>query len=148
MANLHVAVEDLEEARVSLAMIPFFPAEPAVQSRVMVELARMCPHRRALQWVVATALAKCKTWPGVGELRGILCVRFAPADGVPAECSLPGLTASDGEARYVAQVSARPEQKRLSGEISVAEDPELLASLSRIRAKLEARKRVMGAVVS
>ena len=41
---------------------------------------------------LAKQLKKVKDWPGMTEIRGLYCLRFTPADGVMADCTLPGIT--------------------------------------------------------
>lgn len=96
-----ISKEDLERACDDLAMLPFFPVE--ARASVMHLLAKICPSKKALVWVVAEASNHWQKWHGSAELRGLLCTRFDAADGVEGHCSVPGYTAADAEARYLAQ---------------------------------------------
>lgn len=69
----------------------------------MRELAAMCPSREALKWLTAEAMAHVTPWPGMAELRGLLCTRYDAADGKDAYCSLPGYSPGDQEAKYIEQ---------------------------------------------
>jgi hypothetical protein len=92
--------QDLVAAVDDLATIPRFPynSRPAVMS----ELVRMCPHREALRWTIRNAVANCITWPGMAELRGLLCSRYEPLDGIDRPyCSIPGFTADECEQKYI-----------------------------------------------
>lgn len=90
---------DLEIAADDLATMKFFPHES--RAAVMRQLAAMCPHKRALRRVIDECVAKVSTWPGMAELRGILCNYFEPADGIDAWSTLAGFSADDNEARYL-----------------------------------------------
>jgi hypothetical protein len=91
---------DIQSACDDLATIPFFPE--GSRASVMNELRRMVPHRRALDWLVKTAVARCKKWPGMSDLRGLLCTRWDAADGIDEpNCGIPGYTAEECEARYL-----------------------------------------------
>jgi hypothetical protein len=95
------ADDDLEMAVARLAMCKdsFWAADPVQKSAVMMLLAKMCPSPEALYWLVDEVCDKVGTWPGPKELRGILCTKYDPADGVDAWCNIPGYRASDGEAK-------------------------------------------------
>jgi hypothetical protein len=102
---------DLEAAVNDLETIPYFPKEG--RATVMTHLRRMCPHKRALRWTVDTAVMKCRQWPGISELRGLLCTRFDAADGIDEpNCSIPGYSAEEAEARYIAEHEARKQLER------------------------------------
>src|SRR5579883_3447356 len=93
--------EDLTKAADDLSMLPYFPHE--ARASVIALLARMCPHRRALKWLVSEVINHVAKWPGPAELRGLLCTRFEPRDGVDQWCSLPGYTAEEAYARHLEQ---------------------------------------------
>lgn len=102
MANVAMFTKrDLELACDQLSMMPFFPSE--ARGAVMHLLAKMCPHRQSLDWLVAECVNHVERWPGPAELRGLLCTRFDAADGVDAYCNLPGYTAAEMEARHIAR---------------------------------------------
>ena len=67
----------------------------------MTELRRMCPSRTALDWLVREAVTHVRVWPGLAELRGILCTRYDAADGIDQWSTLPGYCAQDAEARFL-----------------------------------------------
>ena len=90
---------DVQSALSRLAMLKFWPAEPETRAEIGGLLARMVPHRAALEWLVNTLVDRIGEWPGPAEVRGILCWRYAPADGIERNCSLPGYRWEDGEAR-------------------------------------------------
>lgn len=93
--------KDLERACDDLAMMPFFPNE--ARASVMLLLVRMCPSKRALDWLVAECVNHVERWPGPAELRGLLCTRFDAADGIDGFCSLPGYSPAEMEARHLAR---------------------------------------------
>lgn len=94
---------DLSQAVEDLAMCEFFPSDPAVRAAIMRLLAKMCPSREALIWLVSTYTNRIGKWHGPAELRGVLCTRFRPSDGVEAYSALPGYTPDDSEAAYLEQ---------------------------------------------
>jgi hypothetical protein len=73
---------DLRWANETLSTIPFYPQDGGTQSAISDFLAKVCPHRTALRWVVTTLAEQKQPWPGLGGIRELLCKRFAPADGV------------------------------------------------------------------
>lgn len=92
---------DLEIACDGLAMLRYFPS--GSRGAVMELLANMCPHKEALEWLVAETVNHVADWPGSAELRGLLCTRFDAADGVEGYTTLPGYTPAEMEARYLEQ---------------------------------------------
>ena len=90
---------DIQEALGALSTLCYFPREAS--GSVARDLAKMMPHRRALQWTVDAVLNSVSDWPGLKEIRGVLCSRFDPADGIDAWSSIAGFTAEDGEQKYL-----------------------------------------------
>jgi hypothetical protein len=90
---------DLEAACNDLAMLEFFPHQ--AKSGVLGLLRTMCPHKRALKWLVAELVNHVGKWPGPAEVRGLLCSRFDPADGIDQWCSIAGYTAEEQEAKHL-----------------------------------------------
>lgn len=104
--------KDLEMACAKLSTIPYF--QVVNWAAVMDELRKMCPHYDALRFVVDTAVARCKQWPGMSELRGLLCSKFDAADGIDEpNCSIPGFTAEENEAKYLASHDSIKAQSQL-----------------------------------
>jgi hypothetical protein len=115
--------QDLIDAVEDLGMIAFFPQES--KGAVMRELRKMCPNRESLLWTVSTVVAKCDKWPGIAEIRGLLCTRYDAADGIDQPyCTIPGFTPGEQEAKYLER---HEEVKRLSA----GEDRAAIASLMR-----------------
>ncbi|MGA8594465.1 MAG: hypothetical protein WB676_06945, partial [Bryobacteraceae bacterium] len=59
-------------------------------------------------------------WPGLAELRGILCSRYDPADGIDQWSTLPGYRADDAEMKHLeaherlqANQQIAPESRRI-----------------------------------
>lgn len=96
--------QDLRDAVNALSTMRYFPSEG--RAAVIVELAKMCPHLEALEWLVSEAVGKISDWPGLAELRGLLCTRYDTADGIDRYCSLLGYSAEEQEAKYLARHDA------------------------------------------
>jgi hypothetical protein len=90
-----VTQRDLNLAVSKFGMMRFFSGDPAVQAAVMNELRSMCRSREALETLVSKLTAHCAEWPGMSEVRGLLCTFDAPADGVEVDCSIPGFRPCD-----------------------------------------------------
>lgn len=88
---------DLRRANSRLAMLQYYPTDPMTQAAIQELLAKMCPSLEALEWLTNTMVNRVGTWKGSLELRGALCWRYRPDDGVEANCSLPGFRPEDGE---------------------------------------------------
>ena len=94
------SAKELDHAINRLRLMKFFPPDAAAHAALAELLAKICPHREALEWLVSTLQNHIAEWPGAHEVRGLLCTRYDAADGVDAWCSLPGFTAGDAEERY------------------------------------------------
>lgn len=94
------SAKELDHAINRLRLMKFFPSEPGAGAALAELLAKICPHREALEWLVSTLQNHVAEWPGAHEVRGLLCTRYDAADGVDAWCSLPGFSAADAEARH------------------------------------------------
>jgi len=88
---------DLEQAVDELSMLEYFPQNPGAQAATQRLLAKMCPSREALLWLVSTMVNRVGKWHGPSELRGVLCWKYPPADGISGDCSIAGFRPSDGE---------------------------------------------------
>lgn len=88
---------DLDDAISDLGMLQFFPSDPGAQVGVQNLLRKMCPHKEALLWLVQTLVNRVGRWPGPMEVRGVLCWKYKPADGIEADSSIKGFSPSDGE---------------------------------------------------
>lgn len=78
-----------------------FPPPEIAHASLVEEICKMFPSREALDWTVDRLVAMPIPWPGIGEVRGLLCMKFDPLDGLMASCSLPGYSAEENEMRYI-----------------------------------------------
>ena len=107
---------DLDQALDDLAMLRYFPSD--TRASVMHLLAKICPHREALEWLVGELVNHVGEWPGPAEVRGLLCTRYDAADGIDGWCNLPGYRAEDYESRHLAEHDQRKTQERIGGSVS------------------------------
>ncbi len=87
-------------------MLRFFPTDPGVQASIMSALRDMVPSREALQKLTSLVISKCNNWPGPLEIRGLLCTFAPPADGIEADCTIPGYRPEDYEQRAIDEHAA------------------------------------------
>lgn len=99
MSNKKISQRELLAALDDLKMLKYFPADAGAQASVLHLLARMCPHREALDWLVSACVDNLSEWPGPSNLRGLLCTHFKPADGIERDCGIPGWRPADLEAK-------------------------------------------------
>lgn len=104
---------EIDKALVELSMLEFFPADPGTRGAIGLLLAKMCPSKEALRWLVSQMVNHVGKWHGPMELRGVLCTRFRPVDGVEADSSLSGYSPADGEMRAL----EAHEQLKISGTV-------------------------------
>jgi hypothetical protein len=128
----------LADACNDFAMLPFWPE--AARASVMRMLAELCPHREALRWLVNSTVKRVGKWPGPAELRGMLCTRYDPADGIESYATTPGFTADDAEMRYI----EREQQARNGWLLSPAE---ALAQIAPPEAPLPALKQLSNGTI-
>lgn len=81
-----------------LQLIPYYPKDHHhIVLEEIYEFARGAPNEN-LRWLARTAVASMKQWAGLPELRGLWCSKYKPADGIEADCNLPGHTPAEIEA--------------------------------------------------
>jgi hypothetical protein len=93
---------DLGLALAQLSMLRYFPSGESsemAQEAIVGLLRRLCGTREQLAWLVSEMVNHVGTWPGPAEVRGLFCSRYKPADGIEADCSLPGYSPADGEVK-------------------------------------------------
>ena len=124
-------------AMMSGGLVKYFPSDDGAQRVIMLELERMVPTIEALDWLVDKFLRVIGEWTSLKDLRGVLCARCTPLDGINAYSTVPGFTADDLEAnwmeRQLEESSARLEeykkQQRLLGPVGEAVTGQITASL-------------------
>lgn len=80
-----------------LTLLKFFPADPIARAMIVDFLAKLTGQKDRLEWLIMALVNHVGEWPGPKEVRGILCSRYKPADGIKAECSIAGFTAAEIE---------------------------------------------------
>lgn len=96
-----IAIQDCLKAVGSLTMLKCFPSDPLAHAEIAKLFQRMVERPDQLNWLVDVMINHVGEWPGPAQMRGILCTRFKPLDGIEADCHLPGFTAADSEAQYL-----------------------------------------------
>lgn len=93
-------------------LIPFAPQDAISRAVIVRSLSRMIETPAQLEWFVDEAILRIRKWEGVGQLRGLYCTRYKPADGLPENtCDIPGLTPADMEADYQSRMAVESERK-------------------------------------
>ena len=91
-----ITKDEMKAAMLQLSMLKFFPQGEA-QKAIAMFLAALCGRGDRLIWLVGQIVNHVGEWPGPAEVRGLFCSRFRPADGIEADCTLPGFSPEDGE---------------------------------------------------
>lgn len=119
---------NINAALTKLAMLEFWPSEPAVRVEIGIFLARMCISRESLDWLTTQLVNRVGRWPGPREVRGIYCTRFPPADGENAYSEIAEFSpeASEGrvtdESAHYKLTPGRP-ALFLCGEVAKPQEP-------------------------
>lgn len=137
MADEKFTQRDLQMAIDDLAMLSYFPADEGARAAIMRLLARMVPHREALGWLVRTMLDRVGAWKGPMELRGVICTRWKPADGIEAESTLIGFRGEDSEAAYLEEHA----QRKVGWIAAEGEPPKQISGDRQARALIEGLSR-------
>jgi hypothetical protein len=94
-------VEQVTECVLAMAeVIPFFPQTQLGQSIIAEHLRMMIDEKDKLDWFVGAACRHLTKYEGVGMLRAIYALKYAPADGHPIVCEVPGLGEAELEADF------------------------------------------------
>lgn len=89
------------EAISELSCLRYFPADAGTRTAIAKLIDRMTRSATEVRWLTRAMVDQVGEWQGPKELRGILCQRFAPADGVEAESTHPKFSAEANEARML-----------------------------------------------
>lgn len=100
MADEQFNSQDLERALVDMSMLRYFPSDASTRAAILHLLAKMVPHKAALEWLVDQLVNRVGEWKGPAELRGVLCWKYKPADGIEGTSTTGGFTPADGEQQY------------------------------------------------
>ncbi|HEY1242204.1 MAG TPA: hypothetical protein VGF16_16685 [Bryobacteraceae bacterium] len=113
-----------------LLTIPHYPRDE--HDLVMESILEFADREDGLAWLVKAAkIAMTKAnggWAGEGELRGLWCTRFKPADRVEADCTLPGHTPNEIESANVRAHNALLQSERKAPRLSPAQPRKALAA--------------------
>lgn len=90
---------DLSTIGADLMVIPMYPT--AQHDVILRMIERFVDAPEKLRWLVDNAVMHMPKWEGIPTLRGLYCTRFKPADGIEADCTIPGLTPDDNETAYI-----------------------------------------------
>lgn len=77
---------DISRAVERMSLLRFFPGSEGAQAEIMRLLERLVSTKPQLDWLVTTMIDRVGEWKGPTELRGVLCSRFTPADGIEMDC--------------------------------------------------------------
>lgn len=94
---------EIKQAVQSLGALRFFPSDEGARLEIMRLLERMVSTPEQLAWLVRTMVDEVGEWQGPKELRGVYCTRFAPGDGIDADCASGKFSPAAMEARAFEQ---------------------------------------------
>jgi hypothetical protein len=63
----------------------FFPAEPGTRAALLEQIDKMVAYNEEAEWLAYRATQVFSTWPGIREIRALLCKRSLPKDGVEVD---------------------------------------------------------------
>jgi len=129
------------------SILKFFPSGSEAGAAISELLLSLVDSDERLEWLRGAVLG-LNEWPGPGEIRGIYCTRFKPADGIEAYSALSGFSPADCEAANIAKALPPRDTKLLESgqreQPDVSADPEMnqavhaLARTKRMSAPLKA----------
>ena len=98
-----IDIKDCMRAVRKLTILKFFPGDHIAQGELAKLLQRMVAKQEHVDWLVLMLIDHVGEWPGPKELRGLLCSRFKPLDGIEEYTSIAGFSPADCEARNLEQ---------------------------------------------
>jgi hypothetical protein len=114
----------------ALSAMKFFPSAEGARIAISNQLLSMCSDVTQGVWLANRALTLYGEWPGLPEIRAVLCSKFRPADGIEGSSTvyIDGIP-SERPAPVAALPS--PDAKRLNaGEITP--DPEFAETVEKL----------------
>ena len=112
--------------------LKYFPSDTEARFGIAAALAKMVATESQLRWLVEVAPTLYTDWPGVKEIRGLLCMKFKPADGieVATEVYPDGLTVEELNPGSPKRIAA-PAVRQIPGATEPAsDDPEIAGSVA------------------
>ncbi len=105
MVNVKKATDQIAK----LALMKFFPADPAARLALVGMVCGMASTDEQIEWLVRRAIVVFNEWPGPMELRALFCSRWKPRDGHEAYSVLfPATEVSPGFPRDPTLPAAAP----------------------------------------
>lgn len=112
----------------------FFPSAEGARIAIGTQIQSMCSDVKQAAWLANRVLTLYGEWPGLREIRAVLCSKFKPADGIEANSTvyLDGMPAEKpGEFKSLPAPAGRLTAAELSP------DPEFAEMIKRMgRSKL------------
>jgi len=104
-------IEAIKAAIRRLSAIPFFPSDEDARLEIMytledvigTEILHGSSPQQRIDWLVKAAVNVMRRWGGIPELRGLLCTRWRPADGIETYSTLQGHRQEDFETQRLAE---------------------------------------------
>jgi hypothetical protein len=117
------------------SILKFFPSGAEAGAAISELLLSLVDSDERLEWLRGAVLG-LNEWPGPGEIRGIYCTRFKPADGIEAYSALSGFSPADCEAANIAKALPPRDTKLLESgqreQPGVSADPEMNHAVQQI----------------
>lgn len=114
-----------------LSTLPFFPSDDGARKAIMNEIKNMCWTNEWVTWLGSRMIHLYDRWPGMREMRAVLCARIAPADGIDAVTAVftDGIPPESAPGPWERQQLTTGEMKQL-GEAKGASETEARAIAS------------------
>jgi hypothetical protein len=115
----------ISEAVRDMAILRYFPADEGARLSIMRLLLRIVPFGAAdqLGWLTQTLIDRVGEWYGPVEIRAVFCTRYAPADGIEADCvHSPGFRAEEMETKAKAPLLDAGEQRERLKQLDIPPD--------------------------
>ncbi len=107
------------------SLMKFFPgSDPNVIAGFMELLGDMCETDAQVLWLAKRTVQLHNEWPGVQEVRAVLCSKFSPRDGIECYSGVypSGIPAERESSRLMLVESTIPANPRL---VAASDDPDL-----------------------
>lgn len=123
-------------------IVRYFPSDRIAREIIIRDLESMVPSVEALRWLTNAFIRQVGVWTSAKELRGILCSRYTPRDGILAIAETPGFRPEDAPSSP--EIPSQEETLRLLSAPREIPDPavetELAEGVENLRKKIATRK--------
>jgi hypothetical protein len=137
-------IDRVTDLVMQLAVLPFFPAEPAARLAIVRMICEMADNEEQVRWLIRVMTSGLyRRWEGLAELRWVFVQKFRPRDGIDptgiSEVYPDGLTREQLNPGVDRAALSGSSQQQIAGDVGkprrdepVRDDPKLAELVNKV----------------